>query len=150
MRHGRNSTIIAFSITLALVPGALSGCGTQRSVKAYCDTMQTHKDRYLQAMSDATEQVRKGDTAGVVGGLAESISALGDIQKMWDELAQVAPDEIRPDVESVRDASAKQLDTAKQAAQDPIGALGSALLDALVNSGPIQRVDTYTREKCTG
>lgn len=150
MKHVRYPTVIAFSVTLALIPGMLSGCGTGRSTQAYCDTMQKHKERYVQAMADATKQMQKGDTAGVVGGLAESISALGDIQRMWDELAQVAPEDIRPDVESVRDASAKQLDGAVQAAKDPVSALGSALVSALINSGPMRRVDAYTRKNCTG
>jgi len=111
--------------------------------------MQKHKDRYLQAMGDAQKAVDQGDAAGVVGGLAETISALGDIQRMWDELAQVAPEEIRTDVESVRDNSAKQLDKAEQSVRDPMAALGSALANALVNSGPIRRVDAYTRTNCT-
>jgi len=148
--HRRYPTVIAFALTVVLIPGTLSGCGTERSAKAYCDVMQKHKERYLQAMADATSQVKKGDAAGVVGGLAETVSALGDIQRMWDELAQVAPDEIRPDVESVRDTSAKQLDNAEQSVKDPVGALGSALVNALVNSGPIRRVDAYTRANCTG
>jgi hypothetical protein len=148
--HRRTPTVIAFSLALALLPATLSGCGSERSAKAYCDTMQQHKDRYLQAMAGAQKQVEKGDAAGVVGGLAETVSALGDIQRMWDDLAQVAPDEIRPDVESVRDTSAKQLDNAEQSVKDPVGALGSALVNALVNSGPIRRVDAYTRANCTG
>lgn len=150
MIHGRYPTVIAFSLALTLVPATLSGCGTDRSAKAFCDTMQKHKDRYLQAMGDATKQVQKGDTAGVVGGLAETVSALGDIQRMWEDLANVAPDEIRPDVESVRDTSAKQLDNAEQSIKDPVGAMGSALVNALINSGPIRRVDAYTRQNCTG
>jgi hypothetical protein len=86
MKQPRNSTAIALFVILALVPGTLSGCGTARSTQAYCDTMQKHKDRYLLAMSDATKQVQKGDTTGVVGGLAATISALGDIQRMWKSL----------------------------------------------------------------
>jgi hypothetical protein len=110
--------------------------------------MQKHKDRYLLAMSDATKQVQKGDTTGVVGGLAATISALGDIQRMWEELAEVAPEDIRADVESVRDTSAKQLDKAQEVAKDPLGSLGSALIDALINSGPIRRVDAWTSANC--
>jgi hypothetical protein len=146
----RTPTVIAFSLALVLLPATLSGCGTERSAKAYCDTMQKHKDRYLSAMADATKQVEKGDAAGVVGGLAGTVSALGDIQRMWEDLAKVAPEEIRPDVESVRDNSAKQLDKAEQSIKDPAGALASALVNALVNSGPIRRVDAYTRQNCTG
>jgi hypothetical protein len=150
VRHRRYATVIAFSVALALIPATLSGCGTGRSVQAYCNTMQNHKDQYLQAMADATKQVKKGSGAGIVGGLTESISALGDIQGMWDELVQVAPDDIRPDVESVRNTSAKELDNAKLAVRDPVAALGAALVIALINRGPIRRVDAYTRANCTG
>lgn len=101
-------------------------------------------------LAGAQKQVEKGDAASVVGGLAETVSALCDIQRMWDDLAKVAPDEILPDVESVRDTSAKQLDNAGQSVSDPAGALGSALVNALVNSGPIRWVDAYTRQNCTG
>lgn len=126
----------------------LSGCGSSRSVEAYCATMDMYKQRYVSAMSEANGNVAQGDVGGVLGGLAQAVSALADLQKMWDELADVAPDDIRPDVEAVRDSWKEQMDRAKDSAGDPKAALGGALLSSLMASGSWNRVGAYTQEHC--
>lgn len=127
-----------FTLTVAIVLAvSLSACGggSARSVKAYCDTVAKHRDRYLSAMNAATSS---GGLSGLLGGVA----AIGDIKNMWTDLAKVAPDEIQTDTEAVRDAW-KQ---AAEAAQN--GNYVGALTAALTNSGPTNRVNAYIAEHC--
>ncbi|WP_208545134.1 hypothetical protein [Rathayibacter sp. VKM Ac-2760] len=128
----------AGALTLAiLLIGGLTACAPQRSAEAFCSTMQKHKDRYLEATSAAQEQ-------GAILGLLGTASAVGDLSNMWKELAEVAPDEIRTDAETVRDAWAEQ--------QENAGALDwvASLSTALFSSASMSRVDAYVRENCDG
>lgn len=112
----------------------LAGCGGSeaRSVEAYCKTMAKHRDQYLAAMSNT------GDLAGILG----AAGAIGDLKIMWDEMAKVAPNEIRSDTEAVRDSWKK----AEEAAIS--GDFQTLLGNALFNSGPIERVDAYIIANC--
>lgn len=132
MRTGR--PVASFALISILATASLTAC-SQRSTEAFCSTMEEHKTRYLEAWSQASGE---GAVAGLVGGA----SAVGDLKIMWDELAEVAPDEIRPDAEAVRDAWKQQEDAAKNG--DWMGAVAGGLM----NSGSMSRVDQYARENC--
>lgn len=128
---------IALVTVLVSSAAALAACsGSSRSVEAFCSTMYEHKDRYLEQMGVAQ--------AGGVGGLITAISAVGDLKIMWKELADVAPDDIQADVESVSEAWQQQEDNA--GSMDWMAILSTGLL----NSGSMSRVDTYVRENCDG
>lgn len=113
---------------------ALAGCGnsTERSVEAYCNTMVKHRDRYLTAMDNT------GDLSGLIG----AAGAIGDLKTMWDEMAAVAPSEIRADTEAVRDSWKKAEEAAISG--DFMGLFGNAMF----NSAPIERVDAYIIDNC--
>lgn len=134
---------LAASLTVALC-----GCSQPRTPEGFCNTLEKHKIRYLTAMSNANGQLSKRDTAGLLGGLAQTVSALGDLQTMWDELADVAPDEIRADVVTIRDTNRDQMEQAKKSLSDPLGSLGSILAGGFMASGSYARVDTYIRQEC--
>lgn len=95
--------------------------------------MEEHKQAYLGQMDSAGD-----DLAGIL----TAASAIGDLKVMWKDLAAVAPDEIRSDVEAVSDAWQKQEDNAGE------GNWTGALTTALFNSGSMMRVDTHVREVC--
>ena len=99
-------------------------------------------------MAQATKNVDQGDVLGMVGGLAQAASALGDLQVMWDELAEASPDEIVKDVIAVRDTNRQQMEQAKNVASDPLGALSGILAGGLTASGSFQRVNDYALEHC--
>lgn len=110
--------------------------------------METHKDRYLQATDAALGEVQRGDGAGLLlAGSAQMVTALGDLQVMWKDLAEVAPDDIRSDVEVIRDATEEQLEAAGSGG-DTLSMLSSGLLSGLTNAGSYQRVDAFVREHC--
>lgn len=138
--------IIALAL-LGLLP--LAACGDGRSPEAFCSTMETHRERYLEATDAALGEVQRGDGAGLLAGSAQMVVALGDLQVMWKDLADVAPDDIRSDVEVIRDATEKQLEAAGSGG-DALSALTSGLMSGLTNAGSYQRVDSYVREHCDG
>lgn len=144
MTHGRTTLIVAL-----LAAALVAGCGDARTPEAFCSTMETHQDRYLEATNAALGEVQRGDGAGLLAGSAQMVSALGDLQVMWKDLAEVAPDDVRSDVEIIRDATAQQLEAA-QAGGDALSMLSSGLLSGLTNAGSYQRVDAYVREHCDG
>ena len=135
--------IVAIAATLACVLTA--GCGAGRSVESFCSTMDEHKTRYLGAMGQANQALEGGD---LLGGGAQAVSALGDLQRMWEDLAKVAPSDITSDVEAIRDAAEQQLQAAQDAADNPLGAIASGLTSGLMNAGSYTRVDAYVREHC--
>lgn len=123
----------AFTLLLAAATVAvLAGCTPARSVQAYCSTLEAHKKEYLQEMSGA---------AGL-SGLVQSVSAIGDLQTMWNDLANVAPDEIRTDTETVRDAWKQTTQDASN--QNYLGAVAAAL----TSSAAASRVNVYIAKNC--
>jgi hypothetical protein len=138
----------AVGLVALLVVAGLGGCAQSRSPDAFCEVMAEHRDRYEVATSSAIAAVEGGDAAGLITGTAGMIAALGDLQLMWDELADVAPDEIVADVEKVRDHNQEQLDSVGDAISDPFGALAGSLASGLVNSGSYTRLNDYADEHC--
>lgn len=128
----------------------LSSCGQSRSAENYCSVLASHRERYLAAMGSAQGSVSSQDALAALGGLAQAASALADLQQMWTDLAEVAPDEIRTDTEAVRDIGQKQQDAlAGGGLADPLGALSGGLFSSIAAAGPMGRIDTYVRTHCT-
>lgn len=133
----------ATALTAALV---LTACGDGRSPAAFCDTMAEHRERYTAAMHSAQGQVGQGDAAGLLGGTVQAFTALADLQVMWNELAEVAPEEIRVDVERIRDTSQKQLDALGEGSL--LSSITSGVVSGLSSTGSYGRVDEFTRIHC--
>jgi hypothetical protein len=110
--------------------------------------MEKHKARYLQAMGQANSEISGGDVGGALTGLAGGVAAIGDLTQMWDELADVAPEEISADVAKVRDSYADGLAASKNSMSDPLGAIGSQLIGGMLASGSMSSVDAWTRQNC--
>lgn len=121
-------------LTWSALVFALTACGSasSRSVEAYCNTMVKHRDRYLTAMDNT------GDLSGLIG----AAGAIGDLKIMWDEMAEVAPEDIRSDTEAVRDSWRKAEESATG------GDFMTLFSNALFNSAAIERVDAYIIDNC--
>ncbi|MBT8162582.1 MULTISPECIES: hypothetical protein [Arthrobacter] len=126
--------LAAAGIVVGLV--MTTGCSSPRSVQAYCAAMEKHKSLYLSAMNVDPNSKNPLD------GLLNAASAIGDLKSMWKDMADVAPEEIRSDTESVRDAWAKQEDAAVS------GDWKAVIGGAIVNAGPMSRVDAYVKQHC--
>lgn len=138
----------AVGLALVLAGGLLSGCSSGRSVDAYCGVLEKHKDRYVTAMAEATDVMGAGSLEGLLGGMTQAISALGDLNTMWAEASKVAPEEIATDVEAVAETFEKQQELVQDMIDDPLGALVGGLSGGLTNAAAMQRVNDYTIDNC--
>lgn len=121
----------------------VSGCsGGGRSAAAFCDELDTGMEELRASANDAAQQ--ENPMVGLLG----LVGTLGDLQRLLERLADVAPEEIQQDAEVVRDVMARQADTAGDAVSDPLGALASSLGDSLLNQGSFRRLDEFARAEC--
>lgn len=141
----RRMAAAAVAIALAATTAA---CGQSRSAEAFCAVVKTNQDRFTATMTHAVSSVQSGQTGEVVGGVAEMIGALGDLQTMWHDLADVAPEQIQTDVERLRDENDRQLETVKEHPTEPLTSLGGILVGALTTSGSATRVATFVTDNC--
>lgn len=138
---------LALAVTVMML---LSGCGAARSPQTFCDTLGTYQSRYASALAEAQESLGKGGLGGVVEGAQRLTNVLGDLQPMWDELAEKAPDEIQADAKIVRDTNAEQVKSIKEKITDPVALAGSLLTSGVMNSGSYQRLNDYAAKHCGG
>lgn len=110
--------------------------------------MEEHKQRYLSTMDQATESIASDDSLTALSGLAQGYGAIADLAIMFEEMAEVAPEEIRTDTEKVAEAFDKAVDSAGDSATDPIGGLAGSLATALAIGPALSRVDQYVRDRC--
>lgn len=155
VRRGVSARTVVVTWTLvALIAPAACSSRPKRSAEAFCSTMRSEKKRILGQLDDADAQLDggSGDPAEsavkLLMEIGQGIQAIGELRTYFHKLERVAPDEIRTEVGIVADAIDEQLDSAKDAVDNPLKALGGALVTGFMTSGQMQAVDTYAREHC--
>lgn len=134
---------------VAVAAIGLAGCGTGRSVAAYCDTFfdrgEEFRQRYLAIDAESDP----------LSALAQLAATPRDLATLFGDLAAVAPEEIGADVETLRDHFDQQADElgddAGEVFSGPMGALGAVsgdLLAGLSVAPALQRFDSWTTEHC--
>ena len=145
----RNRQVIAL-LTLALSVCTASCSDGTRSPAAFCSTMRSEKRRILEqfeSIQDAGEQ--SGDALVVViAQLGGSIQAYGELRTYFAKLGEVAPEEIRAEVEIVRDSLSDQIDRAGDAVSDPLGAIAGGIFSSIATSGQLEAVNNYALNNC--
>jgi len=126
---------------LALLP---TGCGSARSVAAYCDAFWSR----AVPMHDRYEADGRAARSNPLAALVDLASVPGDFETMMDAMAKAAPEEIRPDTEAVRDALKRLQDSNAHAFSNPLGVLGDNLGLALGSSSQFARVNAYLARHC--
>ena len=74
--------------------------------------------------------------------------ALGELRTYLRKLAIVAPNEIRTDAEIVAQGYDEQLKAAKDALKDPLSAIASSLIDGMMMSGQLNRLNQFALDNC--
>lgn len=121
------------------------GCGQGRSAESFCATYDAEKTTFIERYGGGIQQT--GDElTDLIGGLVMAGSLVGDMIIMFDKLAAVAPDDIRPDIEAIQDSLERQRDAA--GSLDPLAILGTGLTSALTTGGSWQRVSDYITVNC--
>ena len=90
-------------VSAALASAVLAGCGSERSVEAYCGTFYGEGGELRDRWSDA-------QGADPLTQAATLLQAPQEMKTFFDRLEKVAPDEIQPDVAAVRDSEVFSMD----------------------------------------
>ncbi len=127
-----------------------TACGAGRSPEAFCTTYQEQKQTFLDKYEKAERDLAKNDDAGAAlfGSLAMTFEMFGDIVAIFEALDKVAPQDIEPDVATLRDFFQKQIDDAPDAVKNPAGAALGGLVSGLAVAGPWKRVGEYVTTHC--
>lgn len=133
--------------TLSLL---LVSCGSVRSPEAFCGALDQHGERFQAGMGSAAQSLESGKAGEAIAGIGGGLAAIADLQSMWEELADVAPEEIRVDVELIRDENQKQLDSVGESVDHPRGVIDSGIIGGFKTNGAFERVDEFTRAHCVG
>ena len=133
---------------VALVAVLAAGCGVfgdGRSVEAYCETWRTGSMEIVDRLEGVSFDEEGGDPLAALGAL---IRTPGDLVSLFDELADVAPEDIQREVEAVRDSLDQSIDAGGEAVSDPVAGLASGFVAAIKSAGAYEKVGTYTAENC--
>lgn len=139
------------ALLAVLMLACLLGCSDSgRSTEAFCDTFESEALRLVDEYSSRLDGIdAESDPLGaLVLALGSILEAQGDLVVLLDRLEAVAPDEIQPEVEAVRDALKDQADAAGEALSDPLAALGSGLAAGLTSMGSVTAIESYIRDNC--
>lgn len=131
----------ALLVAVLLLVTSLVGC-TTRSTESFCSELDAGMEE-LYARGAAAERQENP-----FAGFAIVFGSLGEFQLLLDRLADVAPSEIRSDVEVTRDVMSRNLDIGS-AASDPLGALVGSMGDSLMHQPSFDRVDQFARQHCS-
>lgn len=128
------SRVAVGTVVAALAATSLTGCA-ERSTEAFCNTVDEHKQVYLEQM----EMAQSGDLAG----LSSAITAMSGLGDMWEAMEKTAPSEIEPQVKEVGDAWSTIQDAAEDQDIITIGttAMGAASAFTEVNDFVTQNCD---------
>lgn len=140
------STLVA---GCGLVPGAEED---ERSPEAFCETYWEQKEQFVEKFNERAElsdQIGEEDElAGVLVALGSGIESIGDAVIIFEHLTDHAPDDIRPDVEAIRDALKKSIENTGDSIDNPLGGLANGLMLSLTTMGSWDRVGKYVVEHC--
>ncbi len=128
-------------LAVALVASACSG---SRSVEAFCDRLHEGERAVKAVAADAGAQDEP------LLGLALLLGALGEYQGMVDDLADVAPSEIRSDMERARDSFRRQteLTSGARGLEALAFAAVGGFIDGLSNRTAFENVDEFAAANC--
>ncbi len=133
---------------LSLLAIGISGCGSNRSVQAFCDTYHEQKTAFIDRYGGSTKLGKDPSLGESFAALANGLASVGDVVVIFDELDKVAPDDIESDVARVRDSIQSQIDGAGGMISDPLGAVAGGLVSGLTSAGSFQRVSDYVSVNC--
>ena len=143
MRVSRSAAVLTTAL-LAAIAVLATGCGQERSAKAYCNAFW---DRAL-PLHDQYQSASSTSPDNPIPALINLFSSPRDLAGMLDAMAKVAPEEIRPDTEQVRDAFNRLADSYGESLTNPLGGLAAGVGNALSVSGPMAHVDAYVTAHC--
>ena len=142
---------VAATVSLLVPVWMLAACdGDERTVDGYCAEVAEQQDELSAKYNQRADDLEASDDGMLVllGTLAMTLEAQGDLVAYMSALYEVAPDDIRPDVGVVRDAFQAQADATADGIDNPLGALAEIAVEGFQSAGALDRVSTYTEDDC--
>lgn len=143
-RRSSHRHLPAVGTTLCLAAGALllSGCGTTRSVAAYCHVFYGTGAKLRDSYASATYANDPLQALGTI------LSAPSQLANFLGQLAAVAPMIIEPAVATLQQAFQEEAGEAGGAVSDPLGALFGGLVAGMASEQAAQEVTQWTLAHC--
>jgi hypothetical protein len=135
---------IAAALSLFLAATLLGGCGSRRSIAAYCETFY----RQGTELRSQWAAIDKNTNQDPLATLVALFGAPQQLEVFFARLDKVAPDSIEPDVAAVQQSFQQEVDGVGSAASNPFGAVLGGLVSGLANVPSFQAVDTWTEANC--
>lgn len=139
------NSLLHRTAVIVLTLAAVSACSLipqRRSTEAFCSTL----DDGIASMKETFTSADPNDTLGLLRATADSV---GQLTRIIRKLDAVAPDAIAEDMHAVRELWDKQADLARDAADNPLGAVAGSVASAFMNAGSIKAVDVFARDHCS-
>jgi len=137
------AAFLAAGVTVTVVVVNVTS-GPTRSAAAFCAVYFQQKHQYLSTYASHNYQ------NDPLGGLVNAIGAVSDWVPMFEKMDAVAPPDIEPDVQNIVDSLKQQEQQAGQAVSNPLSALGSSLVTAMMSSASWDHVSQYVEQNCHG
>ena len=130
---------------LVMLTPVLAGCGgSDRSADAYCKAFYETAAPIRQTYVEADENMETEPLQGMI----TLLGSPGDLEVIFSSMVDHAPDDIKADTESIRDAFKQEKEAMGEGLSDPLAALGKSLAAGLGSSGSFLRVEKYLSEHC--
>lgn len=153
------STMLVNSLNLrraVRMGGALAGCctalsacgGSGRSTAAFCSTMLSQQKQILAQMNRTANANSGNGLAHAFDELGASVEGVSALSSYFDALAQVAPPAIEDDANTVAQSYKQELSDASDAASNPLGALGGALMTSMSSSYQMNAMNDFALKHC--
>jgi hypothetical protein len=137
----RRSAWAVSLVCLVVVPILLGGCGTTRSVAAYCQVFYGQGAQVRNNLAPTNDS----DPFEVLGSLVDAPSELANF---FGQLDAVAPASIEPDVAAMQHTFQQEAGEQSNVATDPLDDIVGGLLGGLGSQQAAQAVTTWTLHHC--
>lgn len=143
---GPYSATLAVAVAVSLL---LSACGSpERSAAAVCKVWDTQGLALHEKFEHADSGANSAGGVGLIGALIAIFGAPNDLATLMQQMADVAPSNVEPDFKALASAFKKLSDSESKALTDPLGALGSNLVESFAISGSYNRVNAFLGSHC--
>ena len=145
-RSVRLVTITAVTGALLLGAGAC-GSGPEPSAENFCKSVTENAGKLRDSSAKLRTLAEESGAAKSVGDVASAAKSFIDLAALYDEMAKVAPPEVKADAEKVR-TTFDQLSSGAETDATNLAEAAKGTLDSLRNSGEMQRLRDYAKSQC--
>lgn len=137
----RKQRVTAVTATVLVAVG-LGGCGSGRSVAAYCASF------FRQADQLSSQWAAGNSDPDPLVGIVQLFGMPQQIEVFFANLDKVAPQSIEADVAAVKQSFQQEDSDLGSEASNPLGGLVGGLVNAITSAPAFNAVDAWTSQNC--